>query len=299
MNFTGHLSSAYLETLAHNWLTDADGGGQFFKPIWLGLFRCQAGWLTCPNPLPNIVSSMLEVIEKLLILQDRDRKIRRIKTEFATITPQRQAMKDKAAGALAALEQAKQRGKEIETKRKQLELEVETKKALIEKYGLQQFQTRKNDEYQALTHEIETCKEAIRKVEDQEIELMEQAEQVAKNVAEAGQVLKAAQAVVDGEVAALDASEQNLKKELAELESNRNELAAAVDASALSRYERIMKTRGDNVVVGIEHGVCGGCHMKIPPQVVVHCRSQQELTACTNCGRILYYTREMDLAVTE
>jgi predicted nucleic acid-binding Zn-ribbon protein len=242
---------------------------------------------------------MLEVIEKLLVLQDRDRKIRRAKAELAAIEPQREAMKNKASGAQQGLDRAKQRVNEIETKRKQLELEVETKKGLIEKYGHQQFQTRKNDEYQALTKEIEHCKADITRIEDQEIELMEQAEQAAKNVAAATQVLKAAQAVVDNEVKQLDQSEQNLKKELAELESNRGELAAAIDESTLNRYERIMKTRGDNVVVGIEHGVCGGCHMKIPAQVIVHCRAQQELSACTNCGRILYYTRDMILAGAE
>lgn len=242
---------------------------------------------------------MLDVIEKLLILQDRDRKIRRVTTELATIDPQRLAMKNKGTGAQAGLDRAKQRVMEVETQRKQLELEVETKKAQIEKYGLQQFQTRKNDEYQALTHEIETCKEAINRIEDQQIELMEQAEVAAKEVAAATKVLKDAQGVVAGEVKMLNEREQNLRKELAELSSNRDALAAVVDGSILNRYERIMNTRGDNVVVDIERGVCGGCHMKIPPQLVVSCRAQQEITTCTNCGRILYYQPGMDLAVTE
>jgi len=242
---------------------------------------------------------MLEVIEKLLILQDRDRKIRRVKAELSSIEPQRQAMKSKAAGAQAALDAARQRVKEIETKRKQLELEVETKKELINKYGQQQFQTRKNDEYQALAKEIEHCKADITRIEDEEIELMEQGEQAAGQVAAASASLKAAQAIVDNEISQLDTSDQNLRNELAELESNRDELAGAVDESALSRYERTMKSRGDNVIVGIEHGVCGGCHMKIPAQVIVNCRAQQELTTCTNCGRILYYTRDMILTAAE
>lgn len=242
---------------------------------------------------------MLEVIEKLLVLQDRDRRIRRVAVELAAVAPQRQALQDKAAGARAALERARQQAKEIETRRNQLELEIETKKGLISKYSQQQFQTRKNDEYQALTHEIEMCKEAITKIEDQEIELMEQAETTAKSVAAAEKVLKEAQAVVDAEVGQLDDREKNLQNELGELQSNRGELASAVGEGALNRYERIMKTRGDNVIVGIEHGVCGGCHMKIPAQVIVHCRAQQELTTCTNCGRILYYTRDMILAGAE
>jgi predicted nucleic acid-binding Zn-ribbon protein len=242
---------------------------------------------------------MLDVIEKLLVLQDRDRRLRRLRTELSSIDPQRQAMKAKSAGAVAALDKAKQRVLQIETRRKQLELEIEAKKGQIEKYGHQQFQTRKNDEYQALTKEIAHCKEQISKIEDELIELMEHTEAAQKEVAVAAAALKEAQAVVNREVEQLDGSEANLKKEVTELEANRITLAGGIEEPVLSRYERILKSRGDNVLVGIEHGVCGGCHMKIPAQTVVHCRAQQELVACNNCGRLLYYTRDMDLAVAE
>ena len=41
---------------------------------------------------------MLETIEKLLILQDRDRRIRRVKGELAHIEPERQMFQSRAAG---------------------------------------------------------------------------------------------------------------------------------------------------------------------------------------------------------
>ncbi len=43
---------------------------------------------------------------------------------------------------------------QIESARKELELEVEAKKQMIARYANQQFQTRKNEEYRALAHEI-------------------------------------------------------------------------------------------------------------------------------------------------
>jgi predicted nucleic acid-binding Zn-ribbon protein len=86
---------------------------------------------------------------------------------------------------------------------------------------------------------------------------------------------------------------------LAQLEANREELASAVDEGARSRYERLVRSKGDNVVVGVEHGVCGGCHMKLPPQLLVSCQGEKELVGCSNCGRILYYTRDMDLALID
>src|SRR6185436_12171519 len=126
---------------------------------------------------------MLETIEKLLILQDRDRKIRRVQGELAHIEPERQTLKTKASGAQGQLDAAKQRLKQNESDRKRLELDVEAKKNQIEKYANQQLQTRKNEEYRALAHEIDTCKFDIRKIEDKEIELMEQAEVAQKEVA--------------------------------------------------------------------------------------------------------------------
>ena len=242
---------------------------------------------------------MLDTIEKLLILQDRDRRIRQEQGELARIEPERQTLKAKAATAQAELENAKLRTKQIESARKDLELEVEVKKQMIFRYANQQFQTRKNEEYRALAHEIDTCKAAIFEIENQEIELMEQAEAAQQEILRATQGAKDARTLVDEQVAQLDAREQNLLKELAELEANREELAAAVDEAARSRYERLVRSKGENVVVGVQHGVCGGCHMKLPPQLLVTCQAEKELVGCSNCGRILYYTPDMDLALVD
>jgi predicted nucleic acid-binding Zn-ribbon protein len=243
---------------------------------------------------------MFETIEKLLILQDRDKQIHRIKSELEHIEPERQALKSKASGAQNGLDAAKVKVKELESKRKDLDLEVQAKKTLIEKYANQQLQTRKNEEYRALAHEIEGCKQAITKIEDQEIELMEQGETAQKGVVRSTQLAAEAKKLMDDQLGQLASREENLKKELAQLSTNREELAAAVDESARSRYERLMKSKGGgNVVVGVQHGVCGGCHMKLPTQLIVTCQAQNELVSCINCGRILYYSRDMDLAVVD
>jgi predicted nucleic acid-binding Zn-ribbon protein len=242
---------------------------------------------------------MLDTIEKLLILQDRDRRIYRMKGELAHIEPERQALKAKAAGSQAALENAKTRVKQIESSRKDLELEVEAKKQLISKYANQQLQTRKNEEYRALAHEIETCKAAIFKIEDQEIAFMEQGEVAQKEVARATQAANEARKLVDDQVTQLGTREENLRGELAALEANREELAAVVDETTRAKYERLFRNKGDNVVVGVQHGVCGGCHMRLQPQLIISCQAEKELITCSNCGRILYYTRDMDLAVAD
>jgi hypothetical protein len=242
---------------------------------------------------------MLETIEKLLILQDRDRKINRVQQELAQIAPERETLRNRASATQTQLDAAKNRVKQIESDRKRLELEVESKKAQIEKYANQQLQTRKNEEYKALAHEIETCKADINKIEDSEIVLMEQTEAALKEVARANGEANEAKKLADTLITELGQREENFKKELAELQQGRTELATAVDESARNRYERLLKGKGDNVVVGINHGVCGGCHMKLQQQLIVSCQAQKEIVTCSSCGRILYYTRDMELAGAE
>ena len=242
---------------------------------------------------------MLDAIEKLLILQDRDRKILRVKEELAHIEPERKTLQEKATRTQAGLEGAKGKVKQFESDRKNLELEVDALKQKIEKYSVQQFQTKKNEEFRALGHEIENAKGEIFKIEDRQIELMEKIEGAQKEVVDASKIAGEAKKLVDDQLALLAKREANLKQELAELSSNRDQLASAVDEGVRSRYDRLWKAKGGTVVVGIQHGVCGGCHMRIPMQITVACKREEEIVTCPNCARILYYTPDMDLAVAE
>jgi predicted nucleic acid-binding Zn-ribbon protein len=238
---------------------------------------------------------MLEMIEKLLVLQDRDRKIHRAQQELAQIAPERENLRHLTTSTQAQLDAAKLRVKQIESERKQRDLEVEAKKSQIEKYANQQLQTRKNEEYKALAHEIEMAKETIFKIEDAEIILMEQAEAAQKEVVRANGAANETKKLADSQITELGQREENFKQELAALLQGRAALASAVDEVARNRYERILKSKGDNAVVGIDHGVCGGCHMKLQQQLIVTCQAQKEIVTCSSCGRILYFTRDMDL----
>ncbi len=242
---------------------------------------------------------MLEVIQNLIVLQDRDRKILSMQNELAHIGPDRQALLARLANANSGLDAAKHRFKQHESDRKKLELEVESRKLLIERYSLQQFQTKKNEEYRALAHEIDGCKEVIMKLDDQQIEIMEKIEAEQKAAARAAATAAELKRNVDARIADLDRSEATLKRDLAELQSNREELASVVEESARRQYERLLRHKGQNVVVGIQHGVCGGCHMQLSRSIVVGCQAEQEILTCPNCARILYYTSDMDMVVSE
>jgi hypothetical protein len=242
---------------------------------------------------------MLDAIEKLLILQDRDRKVLLLHAELNALEPQRRMIQSKAATAQSALESAKLRGRHLEADRKKLELEVETQKQHIERYSLQQYQTKKNEEYRALAHEIQLAREAIVKLEDQQLELMEQAEAVQKEIRAAGESQNEAHQTSQKQAADLAEREATLRQQLEQVEADRDRLTAGIEPDVLLRYERLRKSKGEKVVVGVAHGVCGGCHMRLPAQTLVSCQAEHELVTCINCGRILYYTRDMSLVTAD
>src|SRR5881396_1083369 len=86
---------------------------------------------------------MLQVIEKLLILQDRDRQLLNVQDELARIGPERQALQARQVSSQANLEAAKQKVKHLESERKKLELEVDAKKQLIEGTHCNSFKPRR------------------------------------------------------------------------------------------------------------------------------------------------------------
>jgi len=237
---------------------------------------------------------MLPIIEKLLILQDRDRRLLRVRAEVATVPGQRQSIQSKAVAGASEYEALKKQAQQIESDRKKLELDADALKDRIGKVRAQQNETRSNDQYKAYEHQIETSQREISKLEDQQLELMERNESPSKQVSIAASAYAALKAETDRQLSDLAAREKNLAGELATATEARATAAAGIDDPAvLSRYDRLLKTKGDNLIVGVAGGVCGGCHMKLPTQSVVSAKGQSELVACPSCSRILYFTADM------
>lgn len=71
--------------------------------------------------------------------------------------------------------------------------------------------------------------------------------------------------------------------------SQRDALAATVDAPLLKQYEQVRRSRkGLGVVQIVDNAKCGGCNVKLPLHVVQKVRSGNGITRCSNCGRILW-----------
>ncbi len=228
-------------------------------------------------------------LEQLLILQDRDQKIRQIRTEIETVPLRRSSLETQLAASRASVEGLKQRARQVEIDRKRLELDVGTRTETVSRLKTQQYQTRKNEEFRAIGHEIERYENEIRKIEDDELELMVLADKVKADLAEEEKKATAAQNSIARQTADLEEKSKALESQLQGLSKERSELAGKIDEDLLGRFERLFKSKGDAAVVAIEHGVCTGCHMKVTTATAAQVRAGKEIVSCENCGRILYF----------
>jgi len=227
-------------------------------------------------------------LEQLLILQDRQQKIRQIQAEIETVPLRRKSLEAQLAASASAVDVLKQKARQIELDRKKLELDVGTRTESISRLKTQQYQTRKNDEFQALGHEIERYENEIGKIEDEELELMVQADKVKGDLTEEEKKAKGVKESIARQTADLDEKSKALESRLEELTRERAELAGKIDEDLLELFERLFMSKGDAAVVAIEHGVCTGCHMKVTTATAAQVKVGKEIVSCENCGRILY-----------
>ncbi|HMO49785.1 MAG TPA: C4-type zinc ribbon domain-containing protein [Kiritimatiellia bacterium] len=231
----------------------------------------------------------MTTLEKLLVLQDRDRKLRQLLQETRDIPARKQLIESRLKANRDAHTLAQENLKKNAAQIKSIELEIDSVKETIKKYRAQQGQIKSNDQYRALEREIREQMGRIRELEEREIALMEESEPLKTVVTEREQALQLDEASVETDIKALDERFKHIQTEVEEARKNREGLTEGIDPSWLSRYTRIFNNKGDYALVPVENGTCGGCHMKVPPQLVQDAKRGDTMVSCSYCGRLLYW----------
>lgn len=230
-------------------------------------------------------------IEQLLILQARDQRRLQIEAGLKAIPREIAAVEARIASEKAAIEAAKGELRELESKKKLTETEIGSAETTLAKYRTQQLAVRKNDEYQALGHEIENTQKQIGELEGKELEVMYLIDEARKRFAAAEATLKQNIVGHESRIRTLREKEVSLS---AELKDAQNEVATArspVAANALEAYEKAASRRMP-AVVAIRGGKCGGCHLKVSSEVESAARGKQndqEFAVCDQCGQMVYW----------
>ena len=134
--------------------------------------------------------------------------------------------------------------------------------------------------------ENESFKARLSKNDDVLLELMDKIESGRSNLVTLRGQFSAAEAEFNRLKGELAARREAERKELAELESKRQEINASLEKTALSGYQDIRGRKGQ-AVVKVEQGRCLGCRVALSVSELQRVRGAG-LVTCSNCGRILY-----------
>jgi predicted nucleic acid-binding Zn-ribbon protein len=228
-------------------------------------------------------------IEKLLIVQDRDVAVQKIEQELARIPQERGALEGHITAEEANIEAASHALKEKEVERSELDTEIKSKEEAIARFRTQQLEVKKNDEYRALTHQIEQTEQEVSDLEERGIELLIEIDETSETFQEEKATIDARIVEEKDQISLLSEREENLKASIDEAKVAVETARSVVDENYLSHYDRVKKlSKRPPYVVRIEAHKCGGCHLRVSNEVNGSALVAGEPHFCDQCARMVY-----------
>jgi uncharacterized protein len=241
------------------------------------------------EPLQHPKIMISPALQSLLILQDRDSKRLGVEAQLKAVPAEIAAIERTIAAENAAIEVARGEQRSLEVEKKDLENQIGSVNERLARYRTQQTSVRKNDEYQALGHEIETTQKLIGDLEGKELEIMYAIDEAKKRFAAAEGIAKNNISGYNTRITGLKEREKNLKLEIETAKKDVETARASVSVPAVRIYDRLLARNMMPVVVPIRGGKCGGCHLKISSDADSASRGGVDIANCDQCGRIIYF----------
>ena len=225
----------------------------------------------------------------LLRLQELDLRIERCRAREAEIPMQKGKFDIHRARLVAELEEREALRRDLSIEQRACEGEIEQMQAQIAKYDQQLFAVKKNEEYQALLHEIDALKRKVGAKEERILTIMVAMDDASARLEEDRTRIDGELRDLDAQCAAIDAERLEAVRDREELQLERVPLREQAPAKLLAQYDRIRRNKKTGaVVVPLNDEVCSGCNMRIPAQIVNEVLEGNKTHACVHCGRILY-----------
>ncbi len=221
-------------------------------------------------------------------LQHVDQKIAELTAQIETLPTDIKTLEDHLKDYLQAHEERKHHLSASQKERRDLEADIQAIQAKISKHKDQLYEVKTNEQYKAMLKEIEGEETNIRKIEDQILEKMVEAEDLQKLVTQAAASLDSEKARVASEARRLGALRDADVRERDGLLAQRKALAESLSPGVIDTYERIRKARRGIAVAEVREEFCTACNVRLRPQVYNEIRMNEALRTCESCGRIMY-----------
>lgn len=239
-------------------------------------------------------------MKTLLWLQQLDLRIEAYKIREAEIPKQRDKFDIQRKRLAAELQERENTCRQLALEQRACELEIEQKQAQSAKYDQQLFSIKKNEEYQALLHEIEVLRKQIATQEERVLVIMVEMDEAKARLAEDKKRIQAEFEDIDRQCREIDKELAEAVQAREQLERERIPIAKQVNAGLLERYKRIRRSKKSGpAVVPLTGTSCSGCHMAVTAQIVNEILAGNKVHSCAYCGRLLYNEEKIEEANAE
>lgn len=236
-------------------------------------------------------------MKSLLKLQSLDLQIEKLRLRETEIPKQKSKYDIHKKRLEDELKSSENRHKSLLLEQRECEGDITAKQADIKKKENQLLSVKKNEEYQALLHEMEMHKKQIAIKEERIIAIMMELDEAKSCLEEDKKRIGAEQEEITAECSKIDGELAVAVSERKALEGQRGPLIAEIDPSMLSKYERIRKAKKTGpALVPLQGESCSGCFMTITAQHVNEILAGDKFMPCNHCGRLVYYAPKFDSA---
>jgi uncharacterized protein len=172
--------------------------------------------------------------------------------------------------------------------RKGLELKTLEAKLVDLKGKLNQASS--NREYDILRGQIEADGAAKAVMEDEILDHLDRVDRLQKEIVNAQERVKQAEADKAKYAGEFAAEEPVLKQKEAELLASLAKAETVLTGESLTQYRRVVDAHGAEAMAPVENGVCTGCYVALRPQQKVQLNNGA-IIFCSSCGRLLYLSQ--------
>ena len=234
------------------------------------------------------MENLEEQLKLLVELQGLDTQILKIRRDLESIPQELKKMDYAFEDKKSDLKKLEEALIALQMKRKEKEMDLESKEGSIKKFQSQLNQIKTNKEYAALNGEIGRTRADNSLIEEDILKIFDQMDVENRKIAKEKEFLKTEEVKLSEQKKKFDEEVSRIKAAAEGLCAQRADLVVKIDKAALAKYDRIVKSKDGLAVVPVAGDSCQGCFRILPSQMIHEIRTKKELVCCGSCARILY-----------